>query len=261
MSILENTFSIENNLYDFIRTVARISKRTLYSDRHITWVNCAPSPWPSGIFDANLNNKNIRESIGSLKDQMQRGIAPKVWMTGPSMKPTNLEEQLVKCGFVKQHEMTGMALDFSNLKSDFQRFPGLDVQIVTDAKNLRDWATVVSTGMFANPEKDAFSFYELMTTVLTCDKLTLFIGYFDLHPVASSALFVSDGIAGIYHLATVPPFRNKGVGLSMTLIPLLQAREMGARFAVVQATEPGKSVFNRLGFTEYCKLGRFELKA
>jgi hypothetical protein len=257
MSILESTYSIENNLYDFIRTVARLSKRTLYSDRHITWVNCSPSPWPSGIFDANLASKNIKESIGSIKDQMQRGIAPKIWMTGPAMKPSNLDEQLMKAGFVKQDEMTGMALDFSGLNSDFQRMPGLDIQIVTDAKNLRDWATVVATGMFANPEKDAFSFYELMTTVLACDKLTLFVAYFDLHPVASSALFVSDGVAGIYHLSTVPPFRKKGVGLSMALVPLLQARELGARFAVAQVTEAGKSVFNRLGFTEYCKLGRY----
>jgi hypothetical protein len=260
MSILENTYSIESNLYDFYRTVSRFSKRTFYTDRHISWVNCAPSPWPCGIFDANLNTKDIKESIVSIKNQMVRGITPKVWMTGPSMHPSNLDEQLVKNGFVKQSELTGMALEFSHLKSDFERTPGLDIQIVTDEKNLRDWASVAAPGLFGDSDKNATSFQELMATVLPCDMVTLFIGYLENRPVGSSTLFVSNGIAGVYHIATAAPFRKKGIGRSMALVPLLQARELGARFAVVQATKPVKGIFDLLGFTEYCTLSSFVVK-
>ncbi len=261
MSILENTYSIESNLFDFFRTVSRFSKRTFYTDRHISWVNCAPSPWPCGIFDANLSSKNVKDNIVSVKNQMARGITPKVWMTGPSMRPNNLDEHLVKNGFVKQGELTGMALDFSNLKSDFQRTSGLDIQIVTDEKNLRDWAAVAASGLFADPEKNATPFQELMSTVLPCDMLTLFIGYYEERAVASSTLFVSNGIAGIYHVATAIPYRKKGIGRSMSLVPLLQAREMGARFAVVQTTQPGKAIFDLLGFTEYCTLSSYVVNA
>jgi ribosomal protein S18 acetylase RimI-like enzyme len=257
MSILENTYSIENNLFDFFRTVSRLSKRTFYTDRHISWVNCAPSPWPCGIFDTNLGTNNIKENIASVKEQIKRRIAPKIWMTGPSMRPSNLDEQLLKCGFVKQDELTGMALEFPKLKSDFQRTDGLDVQIVTDEKNLRDWAKVVESSLFDSQQTNPSSLYDLMTTVLTCDMVTLFIGYVENWAVASSTLFVSNGIAGIYHVATAPSYRNKGIGRSMTLAPLSQAKEMGARFAVVQATQLGKGLFKSLGFSEYCTLGNF----
>jgi len=47
MSIIENTFAIaKTNLFEFFEPVARLSKRSLYSDKNISWVNCAPSPWP-----------------------------------------------------------------------------------------------------------------------------------------------------------------------------------------------------------------------
>jgi ribosomal protein S18 acetylase RimI-like enzyme len=259
MSILESTFAIESNLFDFFRTVARLSKRTFYTDKHISWVNCAPSPWPCEIFDTNFSIENVNENIMFVKNQIEHGIAPKIWVTGPSMHPKNLDEQLMKCGFAKRDEATGMALDFSKLKSDVERIPGFDIQIVTDEKNLRDWAGVVESGLFGGPDNASSSFYELMTTVLHCDKVMLFVGYCEGSAVASSTLFVSNGIAGIYHVVTLPPFRKKGIGRSMTLAPLLQAREMGSRFAVLQAAQIGKGIFSRLGFTEYCMLNSYML--
>jgi hypothetical protein len=54
-------------------------------------------------------------------------------------------------------------------------------------------------------------------------------------------------------------FAKKDEATGMALAPLIQAREMGARFAVLQATEPGKGVFGSLGFTEYCTLGSYVL--
>jgi ribosomal protein S18 acetylase RimI-like enzyme len=257
MSILENTFVIESNLFDFYQTVARLSKRSFYTDKYISWVNCAPSPWPCAIFNTNFSIENVKEKIHSIKKQIARGIVPNRWLTGPSMRPNNFNEQLLKSGFIKQDEATGMALDFIDLKSDSKQIDGLDIQIVTDATNLRDGAIVVASALLGCSENDASSFYELMATILHCEKVMFFIGYFEDRPIASSTLFVSDEVAGIYHVATAPSFRRKGIGRSMALAPLVQAREMGARFAVLQATQLGKGVFNSLGFTEYCALGSY----
>jgi predicted GNAT family acetyltransferase/ABC-type transporter Mla MlaB component len=257
MSILENTYAIESNLSDFNRTVARLSNRSVFSDKHISWVNCAPSPWPNAIFDANFRIENVDENILFVKGQIDRRVAPKIWITGPSMHPQNLDERLLACGFLKRSEWSGMALEFAKLKIDFHQPPGLDIQIVTDEKDLKKWAGVVSTALFGCPESVGTSFYELMTTVLHCDKVTMFVGYYQNQPAASSTLFVSNDIAGIYHVATMPAFRKKGIGRSITLAPLIQAREMGARFAVLQATSLGKSVYSSLGFIEYCTMGIF----
>jgi hypothetical protein len=258
MSILENTFAIESNLFDFFRTIGQLSKRAFYTDKYISWVNCAPSIWPCGIFDTNFSIENANENIILVKNQIKRGITPKIWWTGPSMHPQNLDEQLIKCGFTKKDEAIGMALNFTHLKSDVKQPSGLDIQIVID-ENLHDWAKVVALGLFGCQEAEVSSFFELMKTIKKCDKVTLFIGFYEGRAVASSTLFLSNDIAGIYHVATLPAFRKKGIGQSMTLAPLLRAKELGARFAILQATQLGKGVYNHLGFTEYCKLGRYLL--
>jgi len=80
-------------------------------------------------------------------------------MTGPSSRPKRLGEQLMECGFVKKDEMTGMALNFSKLKSDFEQTPGLHIEIVTDEKNLKDWARgPLDRVCLDDPENDASFF-------------------------------------------------------------------------------------------------------
>jgi len=64
---------------------------------------------------------------------------------------------------------------------------------------------------------------------------------------------------GIYHVATLPEFRRRGIGRSVTLAPLLTAKTLGARAAILQATAAGESVYRQLGFRTICTLGRYRL--
>jgi GNAT superfamily N-acetyltransferase len=55
----------------------------------------------------------------------------------------------------------------------------------------------------------------------------------------------------------LPHARRKGIGATITLKPLHQAREMGYRVGVLQATEMGIGVYRRLGFEKYCQIGHY----
>jgi GNAT superfamily N-acetyltransferase len=76
----------------------------------------------------------------------------------------------------------------------------------------------------------------------------MFVGYLDGEPVATNMLFNGAGVASVYAVATVPTARGKGIGGTITLKPLLLARERGYRYGVLFSSEMGVSVYERIGF-------------
>ena len=65
------------------------------------------------------------------------------------------------------------------------------------------------------------------------------------------------GAAGIYCVATLPEARGKGIGAALTLKPLLDAREMGNRVGVLQSSDMGFNVYEKLGFRHLCQIKNF----
>ena len=76
----------------------------------------------------------------------------------------------------------------------------------------------------------------------------MFVGYLNGAAVATNMLFNGGGVASVYAVATHPSAQRQGIGGAITLKPLLEAREMGYRHAVLFATEMGVPVYERLGF-------------
>jgi ribosomal protein S18 acetylase RimI-like enzyme len=111
----------------------------------------------------------------------------------------------------------------------------------------------------SRPESDAVHFAQVISGLAKSDNIKLYLGFCGDQAVASSTLFPTEGVAGIYHVATLPGFRNRGIGRSITLAPLLKAKSAGFRTAILQATKLGQSIYKRLGFTEFSKLGRYWL--
>ncbi|MBT8486897.1 MAG: GNAT family N-acetyltransferase [Phycisphaerae bacterium] len=66
--------------------------------------------------------------------------------------------------------------------------------------------------------------------------------------VATSLVFLHDGLAGIYGVATLPEHRGRGLGGHLTAEPLRAAWRRGYTTGLLQASEMGAPVYTRLGF-------------
>ncbi len=53
-------------------------------------------------------------------------------------------------------------------------------------------------------------------------------------------------------------FRGKGFGTLITKTALRDAKDLGCKYSVLQASDMGRNVYNSIGFKEYCKIRHWE---
>jgi len=66
----------------------------------------------------------------------------------------------------------------------------------------------------------------------------------------TTILFNGAGMASVYGAGTLPEARGKGIGGAITLKPLLEARQLDYRYAVLFSTEMGIHAYERIGFRD-----------
>lgn len=75
--------------------------------------------------------------------------------------------------------------------------------------------------------------------------------------VATSMLYLKDGLAGIYGVATRPEHRGKGLGAHLSAEPLRLAWSRGYRVGVLQASAMGAPVYRRIGYRTHGEMGLY----
>jgi N-acetylglutamate synthase len=76
----------------------------------------------------------------------------------------------------------------------------------------------------------------------------LYVAYDKERPVASSALAISQRVAGVYNVGTIAEYRNRGLGEAMTWHAVRRGAASGCLLASLQASEMGQPVYERMGF-------------
>ena len=79
----------------------------------------------------------------------------------------------------------------------------------------------------------------------------------DGRAVATTLLYLADGLAGIYCVATLPDERAKGLAAHLTAEALRRAQRLGYRVGVLQSSPAGHSVYLRLGFEDLATVPMF----
>jgi len=141
--------------------------------------------------------------------------------------------------------MPGMALH--PLVSNARSVPHEDAVIrrIEDEAGLEDHIQVVSGG-FEIPEDLTRRF--LGPATLEHPDIAVYVGYDDGIPVSAGLGFRTGPTIGVYNIATLPAFRRRGLGAAMTRRIVEDGAASGCQVAILQSSEMGLSVYERLGF-------------
>jgi GNAT superfamily N-acetyltransferase len=249
--------ALEANMLEFYMAWGRAPQGELYHGPELIQVITGlPFALLNGIFSAHLTPETADVAIEATVVRAALWGVPMYWFIGPSTRPSGLRTCLERHGFVPSSNLPGMAADLMALKEDRSPPADLVIERVEDVEMLATWARTAWTGTgFPDQDREAFVELEISIGVAPSTSRLRYLGYQKGVPVATSAMVLRDGVAGIYAVATLPEARRQGLGAALTFAPLRGARDMGYRVGTLQASSMGYSVYRRLGFRQVCEFG------
>jgi GNAT superfamily N-acetyltransferase len=248
--------AIKSNFKNYHYCLGRSPSVELSIGRYLTWlVTSIPDHFMNLVVCTELPAEGSDELIESaLAHFRSLNIKKLTWLAEEGIPAIQIKEYLTTHGLrFEESSGTEMAADLM-VVPEYLSFPdGLEIRRIEDAGRLRQWIHVASVGFGVPPEfEDAW--HELFAEAVFDQPFWTYLAMLDGQPVATSQLFLSAGVAGIYNVTCLPEARGRGIGAAVTQAPLLDARAIGYRVAILQASDMGYPVYRRLGFQDYGKM-------
>jgi hypothetical protein len=233
--------------------------RVLDDDRLVIVDTGLPCDTFNVVCRARLTADSAREAAAAAIAHFRDAGRPFSWWVGPGDRPPDLGEILQAAGLEAAESEVAMAADLATLDETAEPPRGLRIERARTTEQVRDFAAV-NAANWDPPDPDVLRFYEAATPALLAPDapLWLYVGYLDDRPVAASELTLGGGVAGLYGVSTLVPYRRRGIGGAMTLRPLLDARAAGYRTAVLQASAEGAGVYARIGFKAFGRITEYK---
>ena len=186
---------------------------------------------------------------------------PLMWFVNPSSTPVDLAVILEENGLEEFSSSPGMAINHELIDDSIDIPDGVQLEEVVTPEALEDWSRVCSEGFQIPGEIGA-----MIADVSGKEGFGKqapwrnFYASLDGQIVATSSLFISEGIAGIYCVATLPSARRKGIGTALTKMAVLEGKAAGCNWSGLQASSEGVPVYEKLGFETVYNFRRFVYK-
>ena len=246
--------ALDTNMVGFWKPYGRGVGCKMQDAADAVWIYTGvPHPLFNCVIRASLPPNGIEATRNTLQGLIRERGAPVLWWVGPLSQPSDLGAALERSGLSAAGEAPGMAIDLAALPAESEAIANFSVETVDSVAKQALWARIAGVGTEFPPAAiDALARIEATLDDPKYRAQRRYIGYLNGEPVASSALVLEAGVAGIYAVATVPPARGKGIGRAMTALPLMQARGLGYRAGILQASSMGRPIYVHMGFRDVC---------
>lgn len=121
----------------------------------------------------------------------------------------------------------------------------LEIHRVIDAAGIDTHCRVVTAGFGSEP---AVALATACRDLLDRPDCVVYVGYVGGDPVVSGLGWRTGRTIGVYSIATVEAARRRGYGAAMTARVVADGVVAGCNVAVLQASELGRPIYERLGF-------------
>ena len=251
---MRNLESVENNFFAVGRYWGRLKSSflqegsicSMHTDVAISDFNWAWNEKP-------LDDNNVK-SVEDIKEFYQQQNLRFWWWVYPRGDSSQTKEMLENAGMRLITQIPCMAADLHIEPLEEKILAPITIAEVKDQSDLSVWADISFRG-FQMPERAREQYNKFVLSFQRGNKEAqkLFLAYIDKKPVATSLLFMDKDTAGIYYVATLPEYRNRGMGYYVTLAAMRAAKDAGHNNIILQATPVGAKVYRRIGFQEICR--------
>lgn len=220
---------------------------------YFRWITREPHPLGNVVFQsATSDAARAREAVAPL---LAEDLPSAVLF--PAGLSADAAKSLAGSGFSLSPAIPVMAVDIDQLPPT--RLPdGYSFTRVAAGRHGEAWAETLAVG-YGLPIGLARRLSPAMVGFdMASDARTQFFAVVrDERIVATSMLFLDDGLAGIYSVATLEEERGRGIGRHVTAQTLREARATGYRVGVLQSSEVGHSIYLGLGFADVGEVPMF----
>lgn len=216
-------------------------------------VSDIPHPLFNMIMRARLDADNVEATVKRIAHRARDKGYGALWRVDEASTPQDLDYYLLKYGFRDVGNEPGMAVNLSDQQDKIKLTDGVALRLLADESQLETFVTTVLKG-FEMPK----FLHEPMCSLWRAgglDESSNFRHYYaTLHGemVGTGTLFLGGGVAGIYNITTLEQARRRGIGEAITRQLMQAGFEQGYKVGILQASEMGQGIYERIGFEVVC---------
>jgi GNAT superfamily N-acetyltransferase len=197
--------------------------------------------------------KNIVDAVNYFKT---KGLAYCLWTCKENLTE-NVRAAIEFLNLKQQNSEPGMLLSLANYQP-VQNKSHENAVIGNNRKLIQNYAEVVAKN-WTPTDLNVLEYYNKVTsTILNTNTIQFSVYYQDNKPVSAIELFsCDDKTVGLYGLATLETYRGKGIGTSLLTFALNKCKELGYSNVILQASEDGLGIYNKMGFIIYTEYYEF----